>query len=446
MLGDLRNREMVLLREETSFEGSGEYVFRHAILRDVTYETLVPRQRRTHHKLVGDWLIGIGGERANEHTLLVAEHYERAGEPALAAGQLSQAGQAAMILSAMTEAITAFERAMELLKGEEHLTQRLDLRVRLGEAFAMKGDFGGARTHLEPALEEARKAGETRAQAKALAQLARITGIWEGDLKTAHTLLREALPLARDLNDPDVLIFILRQMGSTVQSMGIEDPEPYLAESIELARQQNSPGAVAAALNTLAISKEIRGDHEAAMEIYEESLALFREVGNRFGISMVLMNLTEARLIENNVEIAQPLFDEGYLIAKEVGSEGMLMGYTSLQAKILAQQEKLEDARVHLLDALRRSRALANRVGYLDGTFVEAYIRSKEGDRSGALALLALVMSDEATDPVLRKTASELAARLIDEMPEEESNAAIARGKRLDLEEVVSGILQEVKA
>jgi predicted ATPase len=63
-----------------------EYVFRHAILRDVTYDTVIPRQRRALHKLVADWLIEVGGERAGEHTLLVAEHYARAEEASLAGG------------------------------------------------------------------------------------------------------------------------------------------------------------------------------------------------------------------------------------------------------------------------------------------------------------------------------------------------------------------------
>src|SRR5262249_33147332 len=67
MLEELRDREMLLQREESGFAGTVEYVFRHAILRDVTYETVIPRQRRALHKMVGDWLLEIGGERAGEH-------------------------------------------------------------------------------------------------------------------------------------------------------------------------------------------------------------------------------------------------------------------------------------------------------------------------------------------------------------------------------------------
>jgi serine/threonine protein kinase/tetratricopeptide (TPR) repeat protein len=443
MLQDLREREMVLLREETGFAGSGEYVFRHAILRDVTYETIVPRQRRTYHKLVGDWLISVGGERAEEHTLLVAEHYDKAGEVSLAADQLAKAGIAALIQGATIEAISLYERAIALLNGDEHQAQRLDLRVKIGEAFALKADFASARKYLEPALDEARAAGETRAQAKALAQLARITGIWQGDLETAHKQLTEALPLARELNDPEVLIFILRQMGSTVMTVGDEDPVPYLIESIELAREHDAPISVAAALNTLAICKEIAGNHEEAGKLYDESLQIFREMGNRFGVAMVLTNLAERYLIENDSQKAQTMLDEGLLIAKEIGNEGMMMGYSSLQAKILAQEDKLEEARAHHMDSLHRARTLENRVGYLDGTFVEGYLRYKAGDSIGALELMALVITHQGTEPVLRLTAEELKAKLVAAMSKEEAEAAIARGEKLDLDMVIAEIFEE---
>src|SRR6185295_6182992 len=115
MLEDLRQREMILRREESGFAGTVEFVFRHAILRDVTYETLVPRQRRALHRQVGEWFLEMGGERAGEQTLLVAEHYERAGEIALAAEQLRRAAEAAIRVGAYDEARVTLDHALALV-------------------------------------------------------------------------------------------------------------------------------------------------------------------------------------------------------------------------------------------------------------------------------------------------------------------------------------------
>ena len=70
--------------------------------------------RRLGHKLAAEWLLEMGGARAGEQILLVAEHYEQAGEPVLAAEQLRRAGQQATRVGAHEEALTTLLRAREL--------------------------------------------------------------------------------------------------------------------------------------------------------------------------------------------------------------------------------------------------------------------------------------------------------------------------------------------
>src|SRR5690349_20595217 len=174
MLEDLRDREMILQREESGFAGTVEYVFRHAILRDVTYETVIPRQRRALHKLVGDWLLEIGGERAGEHTLLVAEHYARAEEATLAAAQLTQAGERGLLLAAYEEAMTLFDRAHAMLLGPEHTVQRLEVELLRANVEAIRGHYAKANEIMKPALGEVRATGDKRLLANLLGQLGRV--------------------------------------------------------------------------------------------------------------------------------------------------------------------------------------------------------------------------------------------------------------------------------
>src|SRR6185295_3959610 len=156
MLEDLRDREMILQREESGFAGTVEYVFRHAILRDVTYETVIPRQRRALHKLVGDWLMEVGGERADENVLLVAEHYGRAEEISLAAAQLTKAGERAVQLAAYEEASTVLQRAREMLPAGEHVDQRVSIDLLRGDIEGIRGFHSKSIEILKPALEAAR--------------------------------------------------------------------------------------------------------------------------------------------------------------------------------------------------------------------------------------------------------------------------------------------------
>ncbi|MGD2147349.1 MAG: adenylate/guanylate cyclase domain-containing protein, partial [Anaerolineae bacterium] len=62
-LSALRGREMVFQRETTAFAGTQEYIFKHTMLREATYESLLKRMRRAYHALVSDWLRKQAGER-----------------------------------------------------------------------------------------------------------------------------------------------------------------------------------------------------------------------------------------------------------------------------------------------------------------------------------------------------------------------------------------------
>ena len=86
---------MVFRRETSAFAGAQEYIFKHALLREVTYESVLKRLRRVYHGLVADWLLEQGGERVEEITGLIADHLELAGRTAEAVDYLLQAGDRA---------------------------------------------------------------------------------------------------------------------------------------------------------------------------------------------------------------------------------------------------------------------------------------------------------------------------------------------------------------
>jgi len=115
ILDVVSQRELVFQRDQSSFAGAQEYVFKHLILHDVTYETVLLKLRRTYHKQVAQWLEAHAGTRTGEYAGLIAEHYERAGEGALAARWLQRVAEDAWLTGGLREAAHACERALALL-------------------------------------------------------------------------------------------------------------------------------------------------------------------------------------------------------------------------------------------------------------------------------------------------------------------------------------------
>jgi predicted ATPase len=56
LLSSIRERELIFRRERSAFAGTEEYIFKHALLRDVVYETVLLKLRREFHSRVAGWL------------------------------------------------------------------------------------------------------------------------------------------------------------------------------------------------------------------------------------------------------------------------------------------------------------------------------------------------------------------------------------------------------
>lgn len=91
-LSELTTRELLSKRVNSVYPGEQEYVFRHALVRDAAYALLSEEDRRTVHKLAGEWLERVG---SNDPTVL-AEHFDRGAAPERALPHYLRAAEQAL--------------------------------------------------------------------------------------------------------------------------------------------------------------------------------------------------------------------------------------------------------------------------------------------------------------------------------------------------------------
>ncbi|MBE0409309.1 MAG: hypothetical protein IBX69_06210 [Anaerolineales bacterium] len=135
-LTSLRGREMVYRREASAFMDANEYIFKHDILRDVTYESVLKRLRRVYHGIVADWLVSQVAERSGEYSGMIAGHLLLAGRKKQACQYFLHAGQAALASYANHEAEGYFRQALEL---SPEIDQKAACLAGLGEALRRQG-------------------------------------------------------------------------------------------------------------------------------------------------------------------------------------------------------------------------------------------------------------------------------------------------------------------
>jgi tetratricopeptide (TPR) repeat protein len=119
------------------------YLFKHALIQDAAYQSLLKRTRQQYHQRVAKLLEDRFPEVASTQPERVAHHYTEATCPAQAIAYWHKAGVAAASKSANVEAIGQFRRGLALVEALSDMRERaereLDLQMALGPAlFATK--------------------------------------------------------------------------------------------------------------------------------------------------------------------------------------------------------------------------------------------------------------------------------------------------------------------
>ncbi len=112
-------RELALPQPESAFEGTREYAFRHHLLHQVTYGTVLRTERREGHHQAALWLQARSAGRESELSNQIAEHFERAGLHEQAIAYWLRAAEDASRRQADTAALAHAARALALDDGSD---------------------------------------------------------------------------------------------------------------------------------------------------------------------------------------------------------------------------------------------------------------------------------------------------------------------------------------
>lgn len=201
------------------------YVFKHALLQDAAYESLLRSTRQQYHQRVATLLDERFPEIKNDRPELLAHHYTRAGLNARAIPYWHAAGQRSIEKSANIEALSHLGQALKLLgtlpAAPQRDQQELGLQLALGVAWmAVKG-------YSAPELEKAygRALEICEAFGESPQTLPVMMGLWafylvRGQIRTSEKVASEALELADRLQIPALQMEAHLRVGISRLMMG----------------------------------------------------------------------------------------------------------------------------------------------------------------------------------------------------------------------------------
>jgi ABC-type transport system substrate-binding protein/class 3 adenylate cyclase len=153
-LSELQRLDLVV---EERRRPTPEYRFRHGLVREAAYTSLLEERRRELHRVVGTTLEELEPGELSEAYGLLAHHFTAADEPERAARYLLEAGDAARAVYADQEAIAHYRKALSFLDRLGDSARARSTLFKVALAYHLAFDFQGANdawteafTHPEP--------------------------------------------------------------------------------------------------------------------------------------------------------------------------------------------------------------------------------------------------------------------------------------------------------
>lgn len=363
----------------------GRWSFKHALIQEVVYDTLLRRARRELHRRVAEALESRAGEDPASLEVL-AEHYARAEVPEKARRYSLAAGDLAAERMGFVEARERYETALRLW-GEGEEAGRLELLSRLGWCRLMGGDTGGAKTAFLEAEAGWRRAGEVRRAGGALAALGR--ALWiagEGD-RAADAVERAIRALEPE--GPSAELVRAYVWASTQHMLrGQADRAVALAErGLEVERGLELLGARSQLLNNLGVCRVLAGDPEG-LERLRAALELALASGEAEAIGRAYTNLSSTLATFSRMREAVEVCGRGRRAMRTLGAPGFEHFIAANEAGCLLELGRFEDAEGLAAEALAEGRAMRAVPGIVNAAATLAQVRTRRGAYDGARALL----------------------------------------------------------
>ncbi len=365
-----------------TFQPELEYLFRHALVQDTAYGSLLKQERRALHLLVGDALEDLYPERRGDLAAVLAMHFEQAGDADRAVHYLSEAARFAYDRYAIAEAFDLYSRAATLLPPaqttDDEPTRRRRVEIELGR---VKSGFtflkeGQALAILEPITVDAENLDDLRLAAEIHVTTA-LTRQFRGERPDTSAPLKRSLDrvaeLALELKDPLIgavpaAIVGLFQIFSGELRAGIAN----LTEAAPLLAQQRAYVGSSFALVALAIGLARMGEFEKAEEAARDA-AEVAEDGDLIAKLDSLIGLSTVRSVRGDLESAVPLATQCATLAEQTGATACVVASNFVLGDAYMRQGNFDGAKI----VFERGNEVANTIEQkIFRPSIAAYMRS----------------------------------------------------------------------
>jgi len=312
-LTDLRALEFIY--EKTLFPDL-EYVFKHALVQEVAYGSLLKPRRRALHELVGRAIEELYADRLDEHVAELAHHFGQGEVWPKAFAYARRAAGRARAIFANREAIHFYTQALQAAgrmsppPGDADL---LAIHEARGAVWHLLSSYDEAVADFEAMQQAASRLGDRVKEGEALCNQAgshwwRFSEAYKG---LVEKCAREAMVIADETGDERILARGLYSLAMVDQKAGaLQEADAKLLRSVEICRRRGLTGPLVTDLAWLGTHAMWRGEYRQSITLSREAASLAETSHEGFYELVSLCVLCNAHVASGEWDAALLILDQ----------------------------------------------------------------------------------------------------------------------------------------
>ncbi|MCH7839504.1 MAG: tetratricopeptide repeat protein, partial [Planctomycetes bacterium] len=370
-LGTLRDAGLI---QRTGLGKEPSYRFKHALTLDVTYESLLERQRKERHAVVGAAIEELYGDNTEEYSARLAVHFAVAEDWDKAIRYGLAAAQRAESLWRLPETVETLIRTRGWIEqsGKEPV-ERTSLLIKLLFDLERHLEKLGRRDEQQQVIDDLSGFLAADVHTKERGEVC----VRQGDLHTlsgrfkdARPPLNQALEIADQLDDPELRGKVLRSLGHLLWRQGdYGEAVPWLEKAVNNTREQDDNSRLIRDILNLGRALRRLEEWDRAMAIGEEALVLANETGNPVDQSYAYNYKGHLLRAMGRTDDAIDAFEEGGRLAREARVPAREVFNTLGAAALYLEKGQLDKGLATYQDSVQLARR-ANRTDQLAQSLV----------------------------------------------------------------------------
>jgi class 3 adenylate cyclase/tetratricopeptide (TPR) repeat protein len=392
VLEKLKALEMI---QQTRVFPEAEYWFRHALTKEVVYNSVLLRHRKALHGLVGQIIEELYPNRIEEQVNLLQYHFSMAESWTKAVHYGRQSAEKALRLSQFHEAVTLFEHVLNWLLqlpedrlrletqidillqqerlyetlGQRHQQQKIidklislvqpdkdpailaEIYMRQGDLYTQIGNYDEAERVLDDAVSNWRSCSDSLGESRCLRSMGFLR--WhQGWYKEAIKCNEEALDIDRQREDLMAIATDLTNLGAVWRNFG--DPKrslKCLEEALKIYETKQKPVKQAFTLYSIANVLREQETLDRALTQYRRAHEIFEQYHDRVMSSRAIAGIASIYREQGKVHEGLDLYKDVVKVTREINFRQGLSHALRAAGELLLSLDKPRQALDHLLES-----------------------------------------------------------------------------------------------